>query len=281
VRPSRLGVIGLGALGGSIAWQAVRNGVPHVIAYAKDPRDGASAARSGAVTEVVTRPRAVFERADLTVLAAPPAVNLDVLRRYADLIRRGSGLVTDVTSVKQPITDLATALELGDHFAGSHPFRGTHRSGFDGARADLLVGGVVFVIPIDGHDQSCREVADFWVSVCAAAPVWISAKQHDQLMSWTSHLPQVVSSALAVAVARATPQTTSFGSGLRDVSRLAASGPEMWRDILLMNRDAVLPALDGLETTLKDLRNALVARDPDALQRWLEEGARFRRGIDP
>jgi prephenate dehydrogenase len=275
-----LGVIGLGALGGSVAWQATRSGVPNVIGYARDRRDGAAALRSGAITELATRARAVLERAELTVLAGPPKANLTILRQHADLVRERACLVTDVTSVKGPILDLAIALHLGGRFVGSHPLRGTHRSGFDAARPDLLSGAVVFVVPVKGHDDSAGEVADFWASVYGASPVWISADQHDRLMGWTSHLPQVVSSALAVALARAAQQTTSYGSGLREVTRLAASSSEMWRDILLMNRDALDPALTGLEAALRELRLALNARDAAAVEGWLEEGARFRRDIE-
>ena len=281
MRPDTLGVIGLGAIGGSVAWQAALAGVRRVIGYSPAPAEGAAAAKAGAVTEVATSVRSVVRRADLLVIAAPPAATLAQLRSVAAELGSRGALCTDVSSVKGPVVRLAESLGLASRFAGSHPFTGTHRSGFAAARAGLFEGAIVYVTPLERGDDAAREVADFWSGVYRADPVMMDAATHDRLVEWTSHLPQGTASALATALARWGPSGVTYGQGARDTTRLAASSVEMWRDVLLLNREAMLEALDGLEDSLGSLRRALAAGDTDALTRWLDTAARWRRELGP
>ena len=280
MRPNTLGVIGLGAIGGSVAWQAARSGVPRVLAYTRAPRDGVAALKVGAITELAQSVSHVVRRADLVVLATPPAATLALLRRHRDEFAGGAALVTDVTSVKAPVIHLARALGLEHRFAGSHPFAGTHGQGFGAARVALLRGAVVYVSPVADDDTPGREVADFWVDVFDAQCVVVDAAVHDELLAWTSHLPQAIASALAGAIAEWGPRGVTYGTGARDTTRLAASSVEMWRDVLLMNREPVLAALDRFDEATGALRRALADGDPEGLVRWLERGATWRRGID-
>src|ERR1051326_8956559 len=198
MRPDALGVLALGAIGGSVAWQASRAGVPRIIGYSPAPAEGVAAAKIGAITEVATSVRHVIRDADFVVIAAPPAATMEELQAHAAGIRDAQVWCTDVSSVKTPIVRLAETLGLAAHFAGSHPLAGTHRSGFAAARSDLFAGAIVYVTPLDDGDAAGREVADFWSAVLGAAPVTMAAPAHDALLAWTSHLPQVAASALAV-----------------------------------------------------------------------------------
>lgn len=278
--PTTLGVIGLGAIGGSVAWQAARAGVPRVLGYDRCRRDAVAAARCGAITDVVTDPQRLVRETDFLLLAVPPGATIDVLHQLADRIRQQPMYCTDVTSVKTPIVAAAEELRLADRFAGSHPFAGTHHSGFTAARPDRFLDALVYVTPVAGGTRAASEVADFWTRVVGAQPVVLSAKQHDQLVAWTSHLPQVVSSALAVALRRGAPPGSRFGSGALDTTRLAAGSVGMWADILLMNRDAVLHCLDGFGQALDRLTRAVTEGDRTAVVSWLEEGGAWRKGRD-
>lgn len=274
--PQSLGVIGLGAIGGSVAWSAAKAGVPRVVAHTLEPRDGAAAVRAGAVTELANSAARVVRAADLLVIAAPPQETLEVLQELAPLIRRNRLLSTDVTSVKGPVMDLAARLGLVNEFAGSHPFAGTELSGFGGASPDMFTDKIVYVTALEGGDDASREVADFWQRVTGASSVAIAAEQHDSMMAWSSHLPQAVASALARTIAESAPQGAAPGPGALSTTRLAASGVEMWTQILLMNREAVLAALDGFEQSVERLRRALEGGDREALGDWLSKGARWR-----
>ncbi|GBD33070.1 MAG: hypothetical protein KatS3mg081_0149 [Gemmatimonadales bacterium] len=279
MKPDVLGVIGLGAMGGSLAWHAVRAGVERVVGYTPVPAEGAAALKAGAITELVGDPQSVVLRSDLVVLAAPPAANLQLLGKLEQQIKQQKTLCTDLTSVKLAVVRKAAALGLDRFFAGSHPLTGTDGSGFQAAGAVKYREAVVYVTPLPEGEAAAREIADFWASVLEAAPVFCDAADHDRMLAWTSHLPQVVASALAATLARLGPKAVTYGPGARDTTRLAASSPEMWRDILLLNREAVLEALAGMEDELGTLRSLLSASSAAELLGWLEKGRTWRRRL--
>lgn len=278
--PQTLGVIGLGAIGGSLAWQAARSGVPRIVGFAADRRDGAEAARVGAITTLETDVRRVVAAADLVVLATPPRATLHLLERLAPLVLRRPGvLITDVCSVKQVVVDAAQRAGIAARFAGSHPFAGTHLTGFVAARPDRFRGAVVYVTPAARGEEAAREVADFWERVLEAQPVTMPPAQHDALLAWTSHLPQAAASALAATLARGAPDGARFGTGARDATRIAASAAEMWAEILLLNREPVLRTLHAFGEAVDELAAALRAGDQVAVGRWLARGAEWRRTV--
>lgn len=278
--PTSLGVIGLGAIGGSVAWRAVDAGVPRVLGYDRCRRDALAAARRGAITDLVADPGRLAGDTEFVLLAVPPRATVEMLHRIAPRLREGATYCTDVASVKSPIVAAADELGLAARFAGSHPFAGTHQRGFSAARRDRFHDAVVYVTPVAGGTEAANEVADFWTRVVGAHPVVLTAKQHDDLVAWTSHLPQAVSSALAVALSRGAPRGSRVGSGALDTTRLAAGNSGMWAEILLMNREAVLHCLEGLQPALDDLKRALAEGNGAAVVKWLEEGGSWRRGRD-
>ncbi len=279
MRPERLGVIGLGAIGGSLAWQCTRAGVPHVIAQATSAEDVTGAVEAGAVTHVVDTPEDVIAGCDLAVLAVPPSATLELLSRLAEPIRARGVRVTDVCSVKRAVVDRARELDLHSLFVGSHPFCGTHQSGFAGARDDLFRDAVVYVTPVNEGDEISQEIVAFWRNVLDASPVVMPAGPHDEMLAWTSHLPQVVSSALAVALAEGVPDGAAYGTGARDTTRLAASSTAMWRDILMLNRAPIERSLDAFTRSVDTLKRALADEDAAAVAQWLDRGAEFRRRL--
>jgi prephenate dehydrogenase len=279
MRPETLGVIGLGAIGGSIARQAKRAGVTRVLGWSPDTAERAAAAREGAVDDSPARAVDVARVADFLILAAPPAANLELLDALVPLLRDGA-LATDVSSVKRPIVQRAAAARLGARFAGSHPLAGTHRRGFDASRTELFRGAVVYVTPVADGEAAAREIAHFWESVLEAQPVVMDAARHDAQVALASHLPQAIASLLASVLADRLPPGATLGPGARDVTRLAASEPNLWTEILLMNRDVVLPELRALHEPLAELERALEAGDAAAVTQWLDKGSRWRRSVD-
>lgn len=281
MRPSKLGIIGLGAIGGSLALAAKRGGVATVLGWSPEPAERVGAARQGAIDDAPARAADVARAVELLVLAAPPAANLELLESLKPHIGAGA-LATDVGSVKRAIVARAEALGLGARFAGGHPLAGTHEHGFAAARVDLFRDAVVYVTPApaQGGDAAAREVAHFWESVVGAHPVLIGAAQHDRQLALTSHLPQAVASLLAAYLAQAAPAGATFGPGARDTTRVAASEPALWTEIFLMNRDELLPALRSLEEPLGDLERALEAGDAARLTGWLARAAEWRRRLD-
>lgn len=278
MRPTTLGVIGLGAIGGSLARQAKRARLASVLGWSPDALERRAALEAGALDEAPVEPGDVAKAADLLVLAAPPAANLQLLEVLVSHLSPRT-FVTDVGSVKRAIVERAERLRL-PRFAGSHPLAGTHGHGFQASTDTLLLGATVYVTPTKGGAAAAREVAGFWESVCGAHTVLIDALAHDRQMAVTSHLPQVIASLLGRYLADHAPASAALGPGARDTTRLAASDPPLWTDILLMNRDALLPVLRGLEEPLGELERGLEEGDPIAVEAWLAKAAVWRRSID-
>ena len=128
--------------------------------------------------------------------------------------------------------------------------------------------------------RAARAVMRFWEEVLEAHPILIPAAAHDRQLAWTSHLPQAVAYALAKALADRQLGGVSYGTGARDTTRLAASSPEMWLDILLQNEDPLVEALSGVESAMADLRQLIATGDRQGLERYLETAREFRRGIE-
>jgi prephenate dehydrogenase len=281
VRPASLAVIGLGAIGGSLAWQARLAGVARVVGYSPEPAEGIQALKADAVTDLAdTAPRAV-RGAELVVLAVPPRATIDLITTLASQLEPGA-LLTDVCSVKAPVVERAVTAGLGDRFAGGHPLAGTHESGFASARPDRLRGCVVYICETgtaEGH-RAAQSISGFWEHTLEASPVRIDAEAHDRQLAWTSHLPQAVAYALARTLAAQGLGGVSFGPGAKDTTRIAASSPDMWLDIFLYNRRAVSLALERTEASIAELRRALESSDLPALQSYLRTAQAFRRGID-
>jgi cyclohexadieny/prephenate dehydrogenase len=281
VLPSSLAVIGLGAIGGSLAWQSRLAGVSRVTGYSPEPAEGVQALKASAITELADTPARAARGAELVVLAVPPRPTLDLIAQLASGLEAGA-LLTDVCSVKAPVVKQAVAAGLGDRFAGGHPLAGTHETGFGSARPDRLRGCVVYICEsgtANGH-RAAESIASFWQHTLTASVVRIDAEAHDRQLAWTSHLPQAVGYALAKTLADQGLGGVSFGSGAKDTTRLAASNPEMWIDILLYNQPAVSEALERTELEIAELRRLMSSGDAPGLRRYLETARAFRRGID-
>lgn len=281
MQPRTLGIIGLGALGGSIACRAARAGVGRIVGCAHSTRDGVAAVRAGAVSEVAHDPQGVVRVADLIVVATPPTATLGVLRELAQPLRQREVYCTDVMSVKAPVVRLAERLDLQSCFAGSHPFVELTGVGFGAAEPDILESALVYVTPLAGGEEVSAEVADFWQRVIGAAPVTLSAERHDAIMAWTGQLPRAVASALARVLAQRGPGGVTYGRGALEETRPATENPAAWADLFLMARRGLLEALDALEDGLGELRAALSDGDRAAVVRWLESGAEWRGRFEP
>jgi prephenate dehydrogenase len=276
--PDTLGVIGLGAIGGSIAWQASGAGVRRVLGYTRHPAEGVAAVRAGAVTELAANATYILRHADLVILAVPPAAALRLVAELPGNLRPGA-ICTDVASVKGPVVSVARRHDLASRFAGSHPLVRSAQRGFAAAEPRRFSGVLVYVTPVGDDDTAAREVADFWASVLQAEPVILGAEDHDAIVAWTSHLPDAVARALAHAFAARGPRGVTYGPVARDVARMADGDVGTWRDLLLLNRRAILATLDEFECSVGTLRRALLDGDAAALARWLELGAAWRRGL--
>ena len=281
MHPSSLAVVGLGAIGGSLAWQCRLAGIARVVGCSLSRGEAVAALKAGAVTEIADSPAKAVRGADLVVLAVPPSPTLELIGRLAPSLEPGA-ILTDVCSLKAPVMARARECGLNERFAGSHPLAGTHESGFVAARPERLRGCVVYVCEGSGPEapRTARAVMRFWEDVLEAQPILIDSAAHDRQLAWTSHLPQGVAYALAKALADRRLGGVSYGTGARDSTRLAGSSPDMWLDILLQNRDPLVEALSSVESAMAELRDLIQTGDRQGLELYLESARQFRRGLD-
>ena len=281
MRPSSLAVIGLGAIGGSLAWQARLAGVARVVGYSLQPSEGVQALKAAAITELADTPAGAVRAAELVVLAVPPKATLELIEQLGPVLGPRA-VMTDVCSVKGPVVSRALSAGMGDRFAGGHPLAGTHETGFASARPDRFRGCVVYICETGspGGHTAAQSVSGFWQHTMEALPIRIDADAHDRQLAWTSHLPQAVAFALAKTLADRGLGGVSYGSGARDTTRLAASSPDMWLDILLYNRAAVGEALQETQRHIVELTRLVSTGDASALRRYLETAQAFRQGIE-
>jgi prephenate dehydrogenase len=252
-------IIGLGLIGGSLARDLAARGV-RVRAYDADERQMRAALQSGCVHEALDAALSGVDQSDLIVIAVPVDTATDVLRRIAPHASRAR-LITDVGSTKTKIVDLAAELGLGARFVGSHPLAGDHRSGWDASRAGLFHGARVYVCPrADTPPCLVELVSNLWRAV-GAQPVAIGAESHDSKLAWTSHLPHMVSAALALALAGADVDRDDLGPGGRDMTRLAGGSLEVWTAIARENAAAIDAALVSAEREIAGMRQALNRAD--------------------
>jgi prephenate dehydrogenase len=270
----KIAIVGLGLIGGSIAL-AARQVWPKGLVIAVDTKDVLEQAMVRHAIDVAADDLVVAAEADLVILAAPVRQNLELMAALDDVIP-GSAIVTDVGSTKRAIVDAARALPPRFTFVGGHPLAGAARGGFEFARAELFKGRPWLFTPHTDTAGEALETLFRFVSALGAVPRSMTAADHDRLVAFLSHLPQLAASALMEVVGNAVNEEglALSGRGLTDTTRLASSPPAIWRDICATNADQIRPAIDVLIDRLTELRDDL--ERGESIESIFEEAARWR-----
>jgi prephenate dehydrogenase len=281
----RLALLGVGYIGGSAVLAARRAGVVReVVGFDLSSAAGQAGVRLGVLDSVAETPQAAVAGADLVLLAAPVR-SLDGLLRAVAAAVEPTATVMDVGSVKADVVATAETLLASGSFVGCHPMAGAEFSGVDAAKPDIFAERVCFVCPGRSSNTAAVATAEgFWRAIGCQA-VTIDPDTHDRLMAAQSHLPHVAAFALAGALIPsltfldATTKAASPTTSLRDTTRIAASGPAVWRDILLANAKHVLPLIDDLQAAVADLRQAVASGDGKALEEVLVRAQACRKRL--
>ncbi|MSQ21460.1 MAG: prephenate dehydrogenase/arogenate dehydrogenase family protein [Betaproteobacteria bacterium] len=267
----RLAVIGVGLIGGSFAAALkARGGVRHVVGVGRSAANLTQARELGVIDATASAADAV-RGADFILIATPVG---QMEARLAEIAPHldARAVITDGGSTKVDVVGAARRT-LGAkvaQFVPGHPIAGSDKSGASAAMADLFVGRRTVLTPIaENIAHAVNRVREAW-QLCGATVVAMSAAEHDAVLGITSHLPHVLAYALMHQVLSAEQRgllLDNAGSGFRDFTRLAGGQPEMWRDILLSNRTALLAAMDGFDASVAQLRTAIEQGDEAALDR--------------
>ncbi len=273
----RLAVLGVGLIGGSLA-RALRPEVHTIVGWGRRIEALEKAKALGVIDRYARSIPEAIRGAEAVAVAVPPSAIPGVLAQLKGL---GEGAVAfDVASVKGFVVEAARKA-LGERlprFVPAHPIAGSERSGVEASRADLFRGRRVVLTPLPETSPSALErVRALWLKTGAIVEA-MPAERHDAILARTSHLPHMVAYAL---MGMQEEEALKFSAGgLRDITRIAASDPALWRDIALANRVALLEAVEGFERQLAGIKKALEEGDGDKLLALLEAGQARRNALD-
>jgi prephenate dehydrogenase len=277
----RVAVIGTGLVGGSIGLASKEHG-HEVVGYDHDRDRSARALELGAVDRVAPSLEQAVGSVDLVFVAVPVHA---IAATVSAALAAGAPLVTDVGSVKGTIIDdvFAGSGEAAAGFVGGHPMAGSEQDGVDAARADLFVGAAWVLTPTSATGEAQFTTVRNLVRDFGAEVVSVTPSDHDVLVSFVSHVPQLAASTLMdVATTREAEHRALLrlaAGGFRDMTRIAASHPAIWLDILTSNREAILAALDAYLSALGDARDLVARGDRDELAKLLERARAARRNL--
>lgn len=281
---NKIAIIGTGLIGGSLALALREAGaVARIIGIDSDHANLELALSLGIVDEICQDACLGVADADVVFISVPVCSIASVLRTIAPALPPGC-IVTDGGSVKAAIVrECDSLIPEGCSFVGGHPIAGTEHSGAAAAFPGLYRGKrCVLTSGISSNLASIETVAALW-QAAGAAVCRMEAGHHDRIFAEISHLPHAIAYTLVHAVGTADVEGENVLSytagGFRDFTRIASSDPAMWRDISLMNRDALLASIDGFTSSLAELRRRIDVCDGDGLTEFFTTAKQFRDGI--
>jgi prephenate dehydrogenase len=262
-------IIGTGLIGGSFGLALKKHRFPGRIVGCDRAPVLKQARDKGAIDEGHTDPVAAVRGSQVVLLAAPVGAIVELIGRLGPALPPKT-LLTDVGSTKAEILARATATfgkDVGRRYLAGHPMAGKEQSGVQGADPDLFQGAVWFVTPAPEQKIFAGPNGEFleWVEKIGARVASMDADAHDQLCAWISHLPQMISTALAATLVdeygEDAPLLETGGRALREMTRISSSPYSMWRDVALTNKKNIRHALLKLEQRLAHIRENLDTRE--------------------
>lgn len=274
----QVAIVGVGLIGGSLGMILRRRALAdHVVGIGRRVENLKTAVAMGAIDRYVADPQEGVRGADLVVLATPVDTYERHLQEWAHCLAPGA-IVSDVGSVKGTLVERSeAAMPAGVHFVGAHPIAGKEKTGVAAGSDQLFKGARCILTPTKRTDVAALErVRQLWEET-GSIMLTMDPHLHDQILGAVSHLPHVAAFALMNALSELRDQELSSldlaahsGGGLRDTTRIAASSPEMWRDIFLWNRDNVVSYISRYTRALEDLKRLIAAGDAAGIEKALE-----------
>jgi len=278
---NKVAILGVGLLGASFSLAAKKKGICSQVTGFGRSRENLVRAKSMGIIDVVSAdPASACSDADLVLLAAPAGSFVELVKQACPAFKKGA-IVTDVGSVKGDLVlELERLMPPGVHFIGSHPIAGSDRSGIDSAHADLFCDALCIVTPTERSDpRSLKSVMDLWSSL-GSKVMAMGPAQHDRVYAAVSHLPHLIAYAMVNTVSDIDKSYLSYcGQGFRDMTRIAASSPDIWTDISLLNRQNLIEMIDLFRENLNRMEAQLKTAEADGLRQELLRAKTARESL--
>jgi prephenate dehydrogenase len=275
-------VIGLGLIGGSLAL-AIRQAHEdiHIVGYDVNIKNIQLAKLLGIIDHSVDSIEEGALQADLIILAVPVNQTEKIVVSLAGMNLKNDVIVTDAGSTKSTVVEAAKLLEdRGVTFIGGHPMAGSHKSGAVAAKPHLFENAYYLLTPSENCPSKTIEHLKEWLKGTRANFVVVSPHTHDWLTGVISHFPHIVAAGLVKQAKNYNKENELVSSlaagGFRDITRIASSSPEMWRDILLHNRDILLELMDDWVKEMTNIKELVASRNSDEIYRFFSEAKAFR-----
>jgi prephenate dehydrogenase len=285
----QVAIVGVGLIGGSLGMILRRQHLADsVVGIGRRVENLKTAVELGAIDRYVADPREGVEGADFVLLATPVDTYERHLREWAACLKPGT-IVSDVGSVKGDlVTKSESLMPSAVRFIGAHPIAGKEKTGVAAGSEALFAGARCILTPTAKTDpEALRTVRALW-KLAGSIVLEMDPFLHDKILGAVSHLPHAAAFALMTALAdvrdHGLPEldlSGHSGGGLRDTTRIAASSPEMWRDIFLWNRDNLVMLIDTYQGHLNELKRLILAGDGAGIEKQLESAKQERDRLTP
>ncbi len=279
----KIGFIGLGLIGGSIA-RAIRYYYPEaeIVACSRTRASVEQAMADGVVSRVLDGVGGDYSDCDYIFLCAPVVSNADYLARLKPIIQP-SVIITDVGSTKSDIHAKVTELGMEKNFIGGHPMAGSEKTGYIHSRR-ILIENVYYVItPTSQVAQDAVERYRDFVRSLRALPLVLDYRTHDYVTAGVSHLPHIIASSLVNLVRDSDTQDGIMrmiaAGGFKDITRIASSSPEMWEQICMTNRENISAILADYIASLSDIKGQLDRAESGAIYHLFETSREYRNSL--
>lgn len=278
---AKLAILGLGLMGGSLAASLKRTGyAEHIVAWGRSEKSLVDGMALGLIDSWTLDLQAAVDGADVIVVCSPSQVAEKLIVQVINLAA-SSAVITDVASVKGNIRAAITEAcgAVPNNVVLGHPIAGAEKSGVHAAKADLFDRHCIILTPEPNSDAQCvQTLSDMW-EACDASVAMMSVDDHDQILAGTSHLPHMLAYAMIGVLAKLPTSHDVFkyaAGGLRDFTRIAASDPQMWTEIALSNKSAILALLQMYQAELASLEKKIESDDVDGLMADFKESKSSR-----
>ncbi len=281
---TRIGYIGLGLIGGSIA-RAMKKFHPDYIqaAYSRTKATLDLAMKENVIDEELTQYDPKFADCDYIFLCAPVQTNLSYLP-FLKKTAKPEAVITDVGSVKGETMQAAESEGLGPVFIGGHPMAGTEKTGFANSSDILLENAFYFLTPGKGCPKEKTDRFSDLIRSIRSLPIIATPEEHDYIVAGVSHLPHIIASALVNTVKNLDTEDERMklvaAGGFRDITRIASSSPVMWQQICLANQKEILKVLDSYISFLGNARKLIETGDADQIYAMFDSSKNYRDSID-